>query len=135
MEKSAKLNVILITGRTIEQGAGKEAGKQSKEYGESVSVCFMDPEDMQRLAIKEKTAVKVSTGSGSVIARAMKSLRGPHLGIIFIPYGPWANAIADSTTDSVGMPRLKGTPAIIEKAVNERVLSLKKLLTKQYGKE
>jgi formylmethanofuran dehydrogenase subunit D len=133
MASNQKLHVILLTGRTIEQGVARESGKSSKEYMQSVSVCFIDPEDLKASGIKENTNVRVSTPTGSVVLTAMESPRGPHKGIIFIPYGPWANTIVDPSTDSVGMPSLKGIPAEIEPAPNERVLSLKELLTEEFG--
>jgi formylmethanofuran dehydrogenase subunit D len=134
MEKNPKLSVTLITGRTIEQGVGKEQGKASGEYVDSVSVCYIDPEDLKKLAIKEKANVLVSTKYGSVVLKALKSLRTPHAGMIFIPYGPWANAIADPETDSMGMPSLKGVPAEIEPATDRSLLSLAELLKEQFGK-
>ena len=134
MEEKPKLRVTLLTGRTIEQGVGKERGKSSKEYVESVSVCFMDPEDLKKLGIKEKTNVQVSTDHGSVVVKALKSLRAPHPGAIFIPYGPWANAVVDPETHSIGMPSLKGIPAEVEPASDKPLLSLEELLKKQFGK-
>ncbi|MGQ9743647.1 MAG: molybdopterin dinucleotide binding domain-containing protein [Candidatus Bathycorpusculaceae bacterium] len=135
MEEKPKLKVTLLTGRTIEQGVGKEHGKFSKEYGESVSVCYMDPEDMKKLSIKDKTNIQVSTAFGSVVVKALKSLRVPHPGIIFIPYGPWANVIVDPETHGIGMPSFKGIPAEVKPALDEPLLSLKELLWKQFGKE
>lgn len=129
-----KLKVTLLTGRTIEQGVGKEKGKTSKEYVDSVSICFIDPEDLKKLGIKEKTNVQVSTEHGSVVVKALKSLRGPHSGIIYIPYGPWANVIVDPETHSIGMPSLKGIPAEIEPS-NKPLLSLEDLLKEQFGKD
>lgn len=131
----SKLNVTLLTGRTIEQGVGKERGKASKEYIESVSVCFIDPEDLKKLGIKEKANVLVSTKYGSVVIKALKSLRGPHSGIIYIPYGPWANVIVDPETHSIGMPSLKGIPAEIEPAPDKPLLSLEELLNEQFRKD
>jgi len=130
-----KLHVTLLTGRTIEQGVGKERGKASREYMESVSVCYMDPEDLKKLGIKEKTNVLVSTDYGSVVVKASKSLRAPHPGVIFIPYGPWANAVVNPETHSIGMPSLKGIPAEVEPALDKSLLSLEKLLEKQFGKK
>jgi formylmethanofuran dehydrogenase subunit D len=52
-----------------------------------------------------------------------------------MPYGPWANAIADPDTDSIGMPSLKGVPVKVEPAPDKSVMSLKILLEKQFGKE
>ncbi len=134
MEEKPKLLVTLLTGRTIEQGVGKEHGKNSKEYFESVSVCYVDPEDLKRLGIKEGTNVSVSTAHGSIVVKAARSLRTPHQGVIFIPYGPYANAIVDPETNSIGMPSLKGIPAEVEPAPNKPVLTLKELLKMQFGK-
>jgi formylmethanofuran dehydrogenase subunit D len=135
MRENPKLQVTLLTGRTIEQGVGKERGKASKEYVESVSICFMDSEDLKRLGIKEKTNVQVSTEHGSVVVKAVKSLRGPHPSVIFIPYGPWANAVVNPETHSIGMPSLKGIPAEVEPAPNKPILMLEKLLEEEFGKD
>jgi formylmethanofuran dehydrogenase subunit D len=134
MEEEPKQQVILLTGRTIEQGVGKEQGKASKEYADSVSVCYLDPEDLKKLGIKEKTNILVTTRHGAVVVKALKSLRGPHAGVIFIPYGPWANAVVDPETDSIGMPSLKGIPAEIQPAPDRPVLDVTELLEKQFGK-
>ncbi|MGC8896442.1 MAG: molybdopterin dinucleotide binding domain-containing protein [Candidatus Bathyarchaeia archaeon] len=134
MEKKPKLRVTLLTGRTIEQGVGKERGKASKEYVESVSVCYMDPEDLKKLKVKEKTNVKVSTDYGVVVVKALKSLRAPHPSIIFIPYGPWANVIVNPETHGIGMPSFKGIPAEVEPAPDKPVLSLKEILREEFGK-
>jgi len=124
------LKVSLLTGRTIDQGRGKEMGKLSKEYLESVVICQMDPKDMKSLGINENTNVKVVTDFGSVVLKAVKSARGPHPKVAFIPYGPWASLIMNPETHGTGMPSLKGIPAEIEPATNEKVLSLKDLLKK-----
>lgn len=129
-----KLKVSLLTGRTIDQGKGKEMGKLSKEYLESVVICQMDPNDMKFLGIKENTNVKVITDFGSVVLKAVKSARGPHPKVVFIPYGPWASLIMNPKTHGTGMPSLKGIPAEIEPAPNEKVLSLRNLLN-QFHKE
>jgi len=135
MSDRLKLKVTLLTGRTIEQGVTKEYGKFSKEYMESVSVCYMDPEDLEKLGIKEKTNVSVSTDYGSVIVKALRSLRTPHVGMIFVPYGPWANVVVDPETHGIGMPSLKGIPAEVEPVPDKPVLSLEELLREQFGEE
>lgn len=134
MERNQKLQVTLLTGRTIEQGVGKERGKASKEYVESVSVCYMDPEDLKKLGIKEKSNIVVSTSYGSVVVKALKSLRAPHPRIIYIPYGPWANVVVDPETHGIGMPSFKGIPAEVEPALDKPVLSLEELLKQQFRK-
>ena len=129
-----RLKVSLLTGRTIDQGKGKEMGKLSKEYLESVVICQMDPNDMKSLGVKENTNVKVITDFGSVILKAVKSARSPHPRVVFIPYGPWASLIMNPRTHGTGMPSLKGVPAEIEPAPNKKVLSLRNLLS-QFHKE
>ncbi|MHA1711005.1 MAG: molybdopterin dinucleotide binding domain-containing protein [Candidatus Freyarchaeota archaeon] len=130
-----RLKVSLATGRTIDQGRGKELGKLSEKYQSSVTVCQIDPEDMKRLGIKENQSVRVITEFGSVVLRAVKSLRAPHPGIIFIPYGPWASLVMKPETHGTGMPSLKGIPAEIEPAPGEKVLGLEELLKQAYGEE
>ena len=135
MDTRSKLAVTLLTGRSIEQGVGKEHGKVSKDYMESVSVCYIDADDLKRLGTKDKTNVQVSTDHGSVIVTALKSPKGFHRGVIFIPYGPWANVVVDADTNSLGMPSYKGIPALIESAPEKAVLELRELLKAQFGKE
>ena len=128
------MEVSLVTGRTIDQGCGKEHGKLSKEYTESVAICEMNPEDMKSLKVHDGDRVKVATEHGSVIVTAKKSRRIRSPGTIFIPYGPWANLILASDTDGTGMPLLKGVKADIE-PTDEKVLDLPDLLAQSYGQE
>lgn len=130
-----KLKVLLLTGRTIDQGKGKEHGKLSEEYQKSVAICHMDPEDIKSLGIRENENVKIITNFGSVVVKLVKSPRAPHSKVIFIPYGPWASLVMNPETHGTGMPSLKGIPAEIEPAPKERVLSLLGLLKECYKKE
>lgn len=130
------LSVLLLTGRTLRQGQGKEYGKLSERYWKSVALCETDPTDMKILGIKENTPVKISTEHGFVVVRAVKSLRAPHPGRVFIPYGPWASLIVNPKTDGTGMPSFKGTPANIEPAgASEKIMTLRELLKTHYTKE
>jgi formylmethanofuran dehydrogenase subunit D len=129
-----KMKVTLLTGRTIEQGVGKEAGKGTKEYFESTTMCYMDEGDMKKLGLKSNMNVQVTTPNGSVVLRAVKYPRGAMPGLIYIPYGPWANSIVSSETTSIGMPSFKGTPAEVQPAPDKQVLALKELLKIQFGK-
>ena len=129
-----KLKVTLLTGRTIEQGVGKEAGKGTKEYFESTTMCYMDEGDMKKLGLKSNMNVQVTTPNGSVVLRAVKYPRGAMPGLIYIPYGPWANSIVSNETTSIGMPSFKGTPAEVQPAPDKQVLALKELLKIQFGK-
>ncbi|HEX7481869.1 MAG TPA: molybdopterin dinucleotide binding domain-containing protein [Candidatus Bathyarchaeia archaeon] len=129
-----KFRATLITGRTIDQGVGKEMGKGSKEYFDSASICFMDKEDMIKFGIKSRTNVQVTSKYGSVIVKALKYPWGNMPGLVFIPCGLWANAICGDETFGMGMPLFKGFPVEIELAPNEPVLTLDELLLKEYGR-
>lgn len=129
-----KLHVTLLTGRTIEQGVGKEYGKASQEYFDACSMCYMDAEDMKKLGVKNNTNILVTTPTGSIILKAVKYHRDSTSGLIYIPYGPWANAICSDATTSIGMPSFKGTPAEVEAAPDKKVLSIEELLKKEFGR-
>ena len=129
-----KLPVTLLTGRTIEQGVGKEYGKASQEYYTACSMVYMDADDMKKLGIKNNTNVIVCTIYGSVVLNAVTYPRGPTPGLVFIPYGPWANAICSDSTTGIGMPSFKGTPAEVEAAPDKKILSLKELLKSEFGR-
>jgi formylmethanofuran dehydrogenase subunit D len=129
-----KLHVTLLTGRTIEQGVGKEYGKASHEYFLACSMCYMDSEDMKKMNIKNNTNILVTTPAGSVVLKAVKYLRASTPGLIYIPYGPWANAICSDATTSIGMPSFKGTPADVEAAPDQKVLSIEELMMKEFGR-
>lgn len=129
------MKVTLLTGRTMRQGQGKEQGKLSELYLKSVAVCEMDPNDMKRLGVQENKNVKIATEFGSVVVRAVKSLRAPHPGAVFVPYGPWINVIINPKTHGTGMPSFKGITVEVESAPTEPVLSLPELLKQHFKKE
>lgn len=130
------LKVLLLTGRTLRQGQGKEYGKLSERYWKSVALCEIDPDDLKKLGLKEGAPVKITTNYGSVVLRAMKSMRAPHTGEVFVPYGPWASIVIGSETHGTGMPSFKGIPATLEPAANEeKVLTMPELLQTHYRKE
>ena len=121
------MRIMILTGRTIDQGCEKELGKTSREYVESVSILEMNEEDMRKLGVREGDKVRVKTESGSIVLIARKSPRIRSPGSAFIPYGPWANFIMGSDTDGTGMPLLKGVPAQIE-PTDEEVSKIRDLI-------
>ena len=129
-----KLHVTLITGRTIEQGVAKEQGKSSPEYFEACAMVYIDAQDMKKLNLKNGDHVLVTTPDGSVVVRAIKYPRAETPGLIYIPYGPWANAICSDATTTIGMPSFKGTPAEVEAATDKPVLSMEELLRCEFGR-
>ena len=130
-----KLHAILITGRTIDQGVGKEMGKGSKEYFDSSSICFIDEADMKKMGLRSRTNVKVTSKYGKVIVKALKNPYGSNPGLVFIPCGIWANAICGDETFGMGMPMFKGFMVDVEAAPNEVILTLDELLKEEFGKE
>ncbi|MBU2560373.1 molybdopterin dinucleotide-binding protein [archaeon] len=126
------IEVNLITGRTIEQGASMEISKLSDEYTKATAICELDSEDMTQLGIKDGDNVKVSSVAGSVIVKARNATQGPHKGMAFIPMGPWANSITGTGSDSTGMPPFKGIDVKIEEAKAEKVLSARELIEEVY---
>lgn len=130
-----KIQLTLITGRTIDQGVGKEMGKSSQEYFDTASICYLDQTDISKLGIKGKTNVRVTSKFGSVIVKANRFPFGSSPGLVFIPCGLWANAVCGDDTYSMGMPLFKGFIVEVEAAPNEPVLTLGELMKEEFGKE
>ncbi len=130
----SKIEVTLLTGRTIDQGTSKEHGKLSDEYRENVAICEIDPYDLEELSIKENSNIEVSTKHGSIVVKAKKSRRAPHPKIVYMPFGLWANVIVNPRTHGTGMPSFKGIPAEIQPAPTEKVLSIQQLLKQNFRK-
>jgi formylmethanofuran dehydrogenase subunit D len=129
-----KLHVTLLTGRTIEQGVGKEYGKCSSQYYDACSMVYMDAGDMKKLGVKNGSNVLVTAQNGSVVLKAVKYPRGATPGLIYIPYGPWANSVVSNATTSIGMPSFKGTPAEVKAAPDQPILNIRELLKKEFGR-
>jgi formylmethanofuran dehydrogenase subunit D len=129
-----KIQLTLITGRTIDQGVGKELGKSTQEYFDTAAVCYLDPQDMRRLDIKNGATIQVTSKFGAVTIKAKHFPRGCHVGLAFIPCGLWANAVCGDDTYSMGMPLFKGFPVTVAAAAGQPILSVNELLEEEYGK-
>ena len=123
------IKVIVLSGRTLRQGVGKEAGKNSERYRTSISICEMNSEDITSLSIKAGENVKVTSAHGSVVLKSVSSNQLTKPGMIFIPYGLYANKLFNETTGGSGMPTFKGEPAVVESAIEEPVKTLEELIT------
>jgi formylmethanofuran dehydrogenase subunit D len=108
------VKMILVSGRSLEQGLGKEASKFSKRYIDATTVCQIDPEDMRKLNIGDGGSVRISSQYGSVVVKAVKSKYAPHPGVIFMAYGPWVNSLTGPETHGTGMPSFKGLEVEVE---------------------
>jgi len=134
MRQMSKIEVTLVTGRTIDQGTSKEHGKLSREYREYVAICELDPDDLKDLNLKEDSNVIVSTEHGEVVVKAKTSKRAPHRRVAYMPYGLWANLVMASDTDGTGMPSFKGVRAEIEPAPTDEVQTVEQLLNRFFRK-
>ncbi|MFW9936788.1 MAG: molybdopterin dinucleotide binding domain-containing protein [Candidatus Thorarchaeota archaeon] len=114
--------LILLTGRTINQGVALEGGKTTKENVRAAAICAFDKEDFKKLDCLAGTPVKVITNYGEVMVYSTISEEGPHPGIIFIPMGPWANQVVNPDSQSCGTPTYKGMKAKVEVVKDGKVL-------------
>lgn len=123
------LEMILVTCRTVEQGAAREGEKMGYSYQRACGVCYMDYEDMKELDILPGDYVRVKSPYGEVVLRAERSRDEPHKGILVVPLGPWGNKIVDPKTSSTGMPSFKATRVVVEPAFESTVPSVRTLIS------
>lgn len=121
------LNAILITGRTINQGATIE-NKTSSDYQKATAYCELSPKDIQTLGASSGSRVSVKTDHGDIVVQ-LKENKGNPDGLAFIPMGPWANSVVNPDTSGCGMPNFKGVPARID-TTDEKILSMKELMAR-----
>ena len=121
------VEALLTSGRTLKQGRAMELGKLGQEYLKEVAICEMDKVTLEALGLNEGDPVYVETMHGSVIVTS-KLDRRAEPGIVFIPCGPYANAVIGSDTEGTGMPGFKGIIAKLFAAKGETVPDVKDLL-------
>ncbi len=100
--------------------------KLSEAYFNEVATCELNGSDMEKLGVAADERVKVKTNYGEVVVKAKEKAGTPE-GVIFIPMGPWANALVSGDTHGAGMPSYKGIDAEIE-PTEEEVLQVKALM-------
>jgi formylmethanofuran dehydrogenase subunit D len=122
-----KIEVNLLTGRSLDQAVGLEIGKASKEYFNSVSCVELSKVDVDTLRLGNDTPVEVSTSHGRVVLSWHVS-EGLSPGSAFVAYGPWINQILGSETNCTGTPQYKGVRATVKPADGEHVLTLFELV-------
>jgi len=129
-----QLDVVLISGRTAEQGVGLEVGKTSEQYFKSVAALELSITDADELGLDDGDPVDVSTPHGSVVVITRRS-EGLDPGLAFFPYGPWANQIFGSYTGGTGMPSLRGVKATVKSAKDKAIPTLDELVDALKGEE
>ena len=130
-----KIQVILLTGRSLSQGREKEQGKLSESYFKSVACCEINEEDIKEIGLDYGENVRISTKIGSVVLKAIAPKQNLERGIVFTPYGIWATQISGSETDGTGMPSYKGVSSTLESAKNEKVLTVNQLIKKSFRRK
>lgn len=103
-------------------------GKLSKSYAESVNHVQLSTDDVKELALENTHNLRVSTEHGSVTVKWVVD-KGLSAGMVFFPYGPWANQVFSATTGSTGMPIMKGIPATII-PTDDKVQTLEEIVEK-----
>ena len=88
----ARVEAVLITGRTVKQGVGLAEGKHSDLYRQETGSVEMSAAAMAELGAAQGDSVIVSTEYGT----AVFTCRNADLpdSIVFIPYGPSAQLTA-----------------------------------------
>lgn len=126
-EQNPSLEVILTSGRTVEQGVTLVGIKISEKARVATGVCYLDPRDIESLDITENDNVKISTSEGEIVVSARRSNDAPHEGIIFMPLGMYANWITPPGSAGIGVPQYKGIKATIT-PTEEKILEVEELL-------
>ena len=98
--------LILITGRSIEQGTGISIGKERPEYQRATTALNMSQADMARFGLHEGDTVTLKTHHG----QAQVTCRPGDLpeGLVFMAFGPTTSQLIGDETHASGMPDTKG---------------------------
>jgi len=118
------VKAIMISGRTLGQGAACEA-KMSPDYFREASSCSLSQADLRGLGISPGENLEVTSEHGSVILAPQED-QGLDPGIIFIPMGPWANCLVGPDTSGCGTPQYKGVHVEV-KVTTFPVLAIREL--------
>lgn len=109
-----RISATLVTGRSFGQGIGKEYGRFSEKYLYVARSCEMNPQDMENLRVRRGSGVRIRSKFGEIVARVADPTQDLPQGVIFMPYGRWANALVDPNTQGTGMPSFKGISVELE---------------------
>ncbi len=115
-----KINLNMITQRSVEEGAAMEKGKTNPDYFEACSIIEMNPEDMKKAGIWVNSNVRVTSECGTVVVKCINSTQYCPPGLAHIRQGVWANQVVPPRTQSTGTPQYSGFPVTIEPAFEEK---------------
>lgn len=111
------MKALFNTGRTVAQGQGLEV-KARPEYMEATSICMMNPVDLMDLDLEEGERVLVRGPAGEVVLTTVQN-EGIPRGTVYVPMGPYANAVVDAETHATGMPDFKSCIVDLEPTDDE----------------
>jgi formylmethanofuran dehydrogenase subunit D len=107
---------ILIPGRTSKQGCGISEGKFGAGYQDEIRTLQVAAADFQRLGLREKESVRVTSPFGS-IEIAVTAAKADELpaGLLFMAYGDLSSRLMGGDTHGSGMPTSKGLDVTLER--------------------
>jgi formylmethanofuran dehydrogenase subunit D len=107
--------MILIGGRSKEQGTSLCAGKLSPEYLDVSTTVEMNVEDMARLGLQANSKVRLRSPVGETVVRCKgRETKDLPKGLMFIAYGPASSALMAGDTAGTGMPISKDIEVEVE---------------------
>ena len=106
-----KIEVVLITGRTIKQGKGIYTGKDSVLYRQETETIELNAAVLEGLGVEEGDRVLVKTAFGQGVFTCRKGEVPEN--VAFIPYGLAGNSLIGAGTSGSGMPSYKGITAVV----------------------
>ncbi len=108
--------MLLIAGRTSDQGTSLNKGKLKPEYQLVTSTVEMNELDMARMDLKDGDRVRLSNSVGetTVTCTPRKATDLP-TGLIFMAYGPCSSELMESDTAGSGMPLSKNISVVVTK--------------------
>ena len=98
---------ILIPGRSTEQGTSV-GDKSSAQYREVTRTVRMNPEDMKRLGVRDRSRVRLRSADGEIEVICVSAKEELPPGVLFIAYGPESSKLMSGETHGTGMPDSKG---------------------------
>jgi formate dehydrogenase alpha subunit len=116
-ETDSEFPYLLTTGRTLFQYHTGTMTRRVKPINAVSPQAFIEinPEDAEKLAVREGTPVKVSSRRGSITLKAAVSKR-PARGVVFIPFH-FQEAAANALTSSKALDPIAKIPAFKVSAV------------------
>jgi formylmethanofuran dehydrogenase subunit D len=127
-----KLEVLLLTGRSVWQGEGLESGKEGQKYKEACTKLDMNPADMAKLGLKDHDKVLLSSKYGEIVMEAVTAEQELLEGMAYVAYGTWVNVIVNPRTEGTGMPSFKGTKVTIEPTDKEIIENSLEVMEQAY---